>query len=115
MPEHIVCFVRIPASQEKVDEMEAANPQTMEGIITPATKYIKRHVRAVADGVVIEVDEYASREDYDAFMTEAKPAIREIAVAAKVVPIIAVGSFEPAEAITCARCRLESNRHESVP
>ena len=73
----IVCTVRIPHALEKVQKVEADNPQVMDAIMGPAMKYMTAHRRFATDGEVLDLDEFSSREDYDKFMAEAGPAIQQ--------------------------------------
>lgn len=71
----VLCFVRIPRSQQEVDRIEAANPDVVQAIVAAASKYMTRHRRAASDVEVVETEEFASQEDFDAFMAEAAPAV----------------------------------------
>ncbi len=72
----VICTVRIPHQLEKVQRVEEAHPEVMEAIGSAAMKYMTAHRRTATDGEVLDLDEFASREDYDAFIAEAGPAIR---------------------------------------
>lgn len=71
----IICTVRIPYSLEHVQRVEAEHPEVMQEIMTVAAKYMTGHRRTATDGEVMDLDEFASRESYDAFIAEAGPAI----------------------------------------
>lgn len=71
----VVCTVRIPYSLEHVERVEAEHPEVMQEITAAAIKYMTGHRRTANDDEVLDLDEFASREDYDAFIAEAGPAI----------------------------------------
>jgi hypothetical protein len=71
----VVCTVRIPHVLEKVQRVEGDNPDVMEVIGAAARKYMLAHRRTATDQEVMDLDEFASREDYDAFIEEAGTAI----------------------------------------
>lgn len=72
----VICTVRIPHALEHVQRTEADHPEVMQEIMTAAMKYMTGHRRTATDGEVMDLDEFASREDYDAFIGEAGDAIR---------------------------------------
>ncbi|UGS37263.1 hypothetical protein [Capillimicrobium parvum] len=72
----VICTVRIPHDLEKVQQVEADNAEVMQAIMAAAQKYMTGHRRTARDGEVMDLDEFASREDYDAFIAEAAPSIR---------------------------------------
>jgi hypothetical protein len=71
----VVCTVRIPHALAKVQKVERDNPDLMEAIGTAARKYMIGHRRTATDAEVMDLDEFASREDYNAFIGEAHTAI----------------------------------------
>ena len=71
----VVCTVRIPRALAKVRQVERDNPDVMEVIGAAARKYMIAHRRTATDAEVMDLDEFASREDYDAFIGEARTAI----------------------------------------
>ncbi len=72
----VVCTVRIPHPLDHVQQVEQDNPDVMEAIMTAAMKYMTGHRRTTAGDEVMDLDEFASREDYDAFIAEAGAAIQ---------------------------------------
>jgi hypothetical protein len=73
----VICTVRIPHDLEKVQRVEEANPEVMNEIMGAAMKYMTSHRRTATDGEVMDLDEFASRADYDKFIAEAGPAIHK--------------------------------------
>jgi hypothetical protein len=73
----IICTVRIPHPLETVQSVERANPEVMSSIITGARQHMVSHRRFASEAEVLDMDEYASREDYDAFMAMAGTAVKQ--------------------------------------
>jgi hypothetical protein len=72
----VICTVRIPHALDHVQRIEAENPGVMQEIMTAAMKYMTGHRRTATETEVMDLDEFARREDYDAFIGEAGDAIR---------------------------------------
>jgi hypothetical protein len=49
----------------------------MSAIVTGARQHMVSHRRFASEAEVLDMDEYASREDYDAFMEMAGSAIKQ--------------------------------------
>ena len=68
--------VRNPYPLDKVQRFEQEHPEVMEPIIAAARKYMTSHRRVERAGEVMDLDEYATEEDYQLFLAEAGDAIR---------------------------------------
>lgn len=73
----VVCTVRIPHPLAKVQEVEATITDEMAQIMAAAQKYMTGHRRVTDGAEVLDIDTYASREDYDAFLGEAGAAVKK--------------------------------------
>lgn len=71
----IVTTVRIPRSLADVERVEEEHPELMEEIGSAAIKYMTRHRRLAGRDEVLDIDDYATRADYEAFVAEASAAI----------------------------------------
>lgn len=71
----VVCTVRIPHPIDTVTRYEADNPQLMEPIMAAAQTYMAGHRRIENDDEVIDLDEFASTADYDAFIAATDGAV----------------------------------------
>ncbi|MBS1885860.1 MAG: hypothetical protein JSU06_01605 [Actinobacteria bacterium] len=72
----IVVTVNIDSDVERVEQVERDNPDVMATIGGAARKYMTSHRRTFRDGHVMDLDEFASKADYDAFFAEAGGAIK---------------------------------------
>jgi hypothetical protein len=72
----VICTVRIPHQLDHVRRVEADNPDVMQQIMDAAMKYMTGHRRTATDTEVMDLDEFASTEDYDRFIAEAGDAIQ---------------------------------------
>lgn len=71
----VICTVRIPHPLKHVEEIERAHPEVMSEIVAGARQYMVRHRRFASETEVLDLDEYATREDYDAFMSKCGDAV----------------------------------------
>jgi hypothetical protein len=82
----IVVTVNIDADPALVEKAEQDNPEVMQVIGAAAGKYMTGHRRTVRDGQVMDLDEFASAADYDAFIAEAGEAIAKYGKAIGIAP-----------------------------
>lgn len=71
----VICTVRIPHPLAEVEAIEHANPEVMSQIVAGAREYMISHRRYTSETEVLDIDEYATVEDYDAFRAKAGDAI----------------------------------------
>jgi len=73
----LLVTVRIPHPLEEVERIERSYPELIQRVAEPAMKYMTSHRRVERDGEVMDIDEYATEEDYRRFFDEAGDAIRK--------------------------------------
>jgi hypothetical protein len=74
----IVVMVHVDAEHERVARVERENPELMEQIIAAAEGRMKGHRRLFREGQVIDIDEFDTVADYEAFVAEAQGAIARL-------------------------------------
>ncbi len=94
----VLVTVNIDAPYEHVEQVEAANPDVMSGIIGAAMKYMRGHRRTYRDGFVMDIDEFDSADDYNAFIAEAGPSIKRYGELVGVAPRDTLWVVAPAPA-----------------
>ncbi|HWI21579.1 MAG TPA: hypothetical protein VNT22_03090 [Baekduia sp.] len=71
----VVVTVLIDAPPSVVAKVESDNPDIFDKIMGPAEKYVTAHRRLLGEASVMDIDEFASMEDHDAFVAEAAEGI----------------------------------------
>ena len=71
----VICTVRIPHPLAHVEAVERAHPEVMSEIVAGARQYMLSHRRFASGSEVLDIDEYATREDYEAFMGKCRDAV----------------------------------------
>lgn len=74
---NILVTVTFDAAPDVVAKVEQDHPELMQALGSSAAKYFVSHRRVVQDDRVMDLDEFASRADYDAFMAEASDAVKK--------------------------------------
>lgn len=82
----VLVTVNIDAPREHVEQCEREHPEVIAGVAEAAVKYMTGHTRTYRDGFVMDVDTFASEDDYHAFIAEAGLAIAAYAELIGVVP-----------------------------
>jgi hypothetical protein len=77
----IIVTVRVDADPERVGRVEADNPELVQEILAAAEGRMKSHQRFGRVGETLDIDEYDSVADYEAFYAEALPAIERLGAA----------------------------------
>lgn len=72
----ILVTAHVPHSLATVTAFERDHPELVAPIVAAAARHQLSHRRFVSDDVVMDLVEYATRADYDAFFAEAGDAIR---------------------------------------
>lgn len=74
-----IVTVILETDLEKLTAAEQAHPDTIGAILEIAKDYMISHQRYARDGMVMDIDQYRSEEDYRAFFAKAEPHIRKYA------------------------------------
>jgi hypothetical protein len=74
----IIVTVRVEADPERVGRVEGDNPELVQEILKAAEGRMKSHRRFGRDGETLDIDEYDSVADYEAFYAEALSAIERL-------------------------------------
>lgn len=90
----IVVTVNIDADIAQVEKAEQENPEVMQVIGGAAEKYMTNHRRTVRDGHVMDLDEFDSMDDYQAFFAEAGEAVKKYGEAVGVAPRDTIWTFQ---------------------
>lgn len=72
----ILVTVEIAAAPATVQKIEQDHPEVMDPIVAAASKYMTGHQRIFQEDRVMDLDQFASKEDYDAFIAEAGEHIK---------------------------------------
>jgi hypothetical protein len=73
----ILVTVTFDAAPEVVAQVEEDHPDLMQTLGASAAKYFVSHRRLVRDDRVMDLDEFASKADHDAFLAEAGDVVRK--------------------------------------
>lgn len=74
-----IVTVVFETTPEKLAAAEAANPEIIGAILEIAKDYMIGHQRYVSEGLVMDIDQYRSAEDYHAFFAKAEAHIKKYA------------------------------------
>lgn len=74
----IIVTVRVAAEPATVERVEADNPELMQAILKAAEGRMKSHRRFGRSGETLDLDEFETAADYEAFHAEALPAIEKL-------------------------------------
>jgi hypothetical protein len=74
----IIVTARVDADANRLEQVERAHPDLMEAILAAAHGRIRSHRRFGRDGETLDIDEYDSRADYEAFHAQARAAIEQL-------------------------------------
>jgi hypothetical protein len=71
----VIVTARVDADPTEVERNEVEHPELMQAILKAADGRMRSHRRFGRPGETLDIDEYDSLADYEAFFSDARPAI----------------------------------------